>query len=419
MDQLPINILIEIFLFCKTADIITILQVNKSLYNILTQGNFCWLKYMKIMSPCTFFLEKIWINSTINSFKLSDLKKYWNAASNPKSIIESPVESSSQDRDQDIACTMLYDNGRFWSSEPSETDDTNDYLIYKLKSKCFVFSVHFKVHRVLYQNGTIYPPKTAKVKIGNFIDNYHYESEKFEVSLTERYNTILILPNFIEGEYVRIDLYGKQMREPRTELYYSVISFVDIIGFPLEKLSNIYEITDEGNLDIEDIIKYKNTDVLSNTQFTRTPFLYERMIKHKKITGIYHELNHDNINEIEKYLMVVNRMQNYFADIYYLTVNKTIELYFADIRMLPYNELIAQFFYDIGEIWVARELFYMSKDYWGECKVLILLGDFNTLTKFILYNSPRIPQFNDILKYAKELGPLYEAQVKANLGHLN
>ena len=140
------------------------------------------------------------------------------------------------------------------------------------------------------------------------------------------------------------------MREPRTELYYSVISFVDIIGFPLEKLSNIYEITDEGNLDIEDIIKYKNTDVLSNTQFTRTPFLYERMIKHKKITGIYHELNHDNINEIEKYLMVVNRMQNYFADIYYLTVNKTIELYFADIRMLPYNELIAQFFYDIGEI---------------------------------------------------------------------
>ena len=340
-------------------------------------------------------INKVWIQSKINSFKLLDLKKYLNAVSNPKSIIDFPIKASSEDPSQDISCTILYDDGSYWSSEGSENYNINEYLIYKLKSKSFVFSVHFKVYRALFQDGIVYSPKKVKVKIGNSLNDYHYESEEFDVGLTERYNTILILPNFIEGEYARIDLIGKQMREPFSEDFYTMISFVDIIGFPIEKLNSVYVINEENDLDIEDIIKYKNFNDLSDPKFARTPFLYERVLKSGKISNLLIKSSERIYNEIETYLLKVNRPSCFNDSQYY--------------------EICAQHFYDKGKFDIARQMFLGCKDYWGVCNCLIILGNYGLLKDFARDNSRRRPQFDDIIKFAKELGSDYEAKVIENI----
>ena len=413
MDRLSSDILIEFCLFCEFKDIINLLQVNKCFNQILTEKNFFWIKYARTKLPNTFssgpyfdfpsfasIANKMWIPSEVNQFKLPQLKQYWNAVSNPKSIFGSPVEASSEDYSQGIDCTLDYDDGKFWSSARNDSEDTDEYLIYKLKSKCFVFSVHFKVYRSVYQEGVVYSPRTVKVKIGNSLDNYHYESEEFEVGITEKYNTILILPNFIEGEYVRIEFYGKQMKEPQTEKYYTVLSFVDIIGFPKEKLELNNEAADNEKLDIEDVIKNGNTDILSDPRFKRTPFLYERIIKSNKLPSIIDKLNQGSKNEIENYLFMINKIgtENF------------------DVTEVDSSEICAQYLYDNGKIEVARQMYLQSRDYWGVCKCLIILEDYGILKDFIRYNSSRIPRFNDILRFAKELGSDYEAKIREKLG---
>ena len=400
--------MIELLLFCEFKVIINLLQVNKRFNRVLTEKNFFWIKYTQVRLPATFssgpyfdfpsfasIANKMWIPSEVNQFKLPQLKQYWNAVSNPKSILGSPVEASSEDYSQGIDCTLDYDDGKFWSSARNDSEDTDEYLIYKLKSKCFVFSVHFKVYRSVYQEGVVYSPRTVKVKIGNSLDNYHYESEEFEVGITERYNSILILPNFIEGEYVRIEFYGKQMKEPYSEKYYTVLSFVDIIGFPKEKLEKNNE-----TWDIEDVIKNSNIDILSDPRFKRTPFLYERIIKNNKLLSIIDKFNHRDKNEIENYLFMVNKLG----------------LEDFDLSDITPNEICAQYLYDNERFEDAKQMYLLSKDYWGACKCLIILGDYGKLKQFIKSNSSRIPGFNDILRFAQELGSDYEAKIREHLG---
>ena len=401
--------MIELLLFCEFKVIINLLQVNKRFNRVLTEKNFFWIKYTQVRLPATFssgpyfdfpsfasIANQMWIPLEVDQFKLPQLKQYWNAVSNPKSIIHSPVKVSTEDvPSQGIKYTLNYDDGNFWSSERRDSENTDEYLIYKLKSKCFVFSVHFKVYRALYQGGVVYPSRTVKVKIGNSLDNYHYESEEFEVGITERYNSILILPNFIEGEYVRIEFYGKQMKEPYSEKYYTVLSFVDIIGFPKEKLEKNNE-----TWDIEDVIKNSNIDILSDPRFKRTPFLYERIIKNNKLLSIIDKFNHRDKNEIENYLFMVNKLG----------------LEDFDLSDITPNEICAQYLYDNERFEDAKQMYLLSKDYWGACKCLIILGDYGKLKQFIKSNSSRIPGFNDILRFAQELGSDYEAKIREHLG---
>ena len=401
--------MIELLLFCEFKVIINLLQVNKRFNRVLTEKNFFWIKYTQVRLPATFssgpyfdfpsfasIANQMWIPLEVDQFKLPQLKQYWNAVSNPKSIIHSPVKVSTEDvPSQGIKYTLNYDDGNFWSSERRDSENTDEYLIYKLKSKCFVFSVHFKVYRSVYQEGVVYSPRTVKVKIGNSLDNYHYESEEFEVGITERYNSILILPNFIEGEYVRIEFYGKQMKEPYSEKYYTVLSFVDIIGFPKEKLEKNNE-----TWDIEDVIKNSNIDILSDPRFKRTPFLYERIIKNNKLLSIIDKFNHRDKNEIENYLFMVNKLG----------------LEDFDLSDITPNEICAQYLYDNERFEDAKQMYLLSKDYWGACKCLIILGDYGKLKQFIKSNSSRIPGFNDILRFAQELGSDYEAKIREHLG---
>ena len=278
---------------------------------------------------------------------------------------------------------MQYDNGEFWSSKACDSADTDEFLVFKLKSKSFVFSVHFKAYRALYQGGVLYPSKTVKIHIGNSFHNFHYTSDEFDFPRSENYNTILILPNFVQGEYVKIELIGKVMTEPQTEMFYTVLSFVDIIGYPVDKE------VDEDN-DIENIIKTKDfKKINSNRYFKRTPFLYERIENQGFLVDFLKNLEVYS-KEIENYLALVNKDN------------------IGKVFNVRESEICANYFFEKGDYETAKNYYIASRDYWGLCKPLIRLELYNMLKDFVRYNDPRIPGLHEIYQIAKKLGPEYE-----------
>lgn len=407
MDNLSSCILIEIFLYCEFKEIMTISFTNKTMQNLVFKSRLFWLKYSS-PKPSTFTTSAYYkfpvlssLSETLyfpQSLKISDfpsLRPYFWALKNPKSIISKAIQASSEDPGQEIGCSLFYDNGKFWSSNGSESADTDEFGIYKLESKCLVYSVSFKLYRALYQGGVVYPPRRVRVLIGNSPDQYHYISDEFEVGMTEAYNTIQILPNLVEGEFVKLELLGKVMREPWSERYYTVLSFVDVIGYPTEKIGDC----NLGDC-IEDLIMKKDLSVvLGNEKFKKTPFLYERIEAAGLLSEALTNAANSGMNEIENYLVTANQ--------------KKLDMEFS--RTFS-SEICAKYFFDIGEYSIAKDQFLASRDYWGICKPLIMLGDYEILRQLNSANNLRYPRNNEILKFARELGGNYEEEAKKGLG---
>ena len=410
MESLPDEILIEILLHCDFKVLMAMLVVNKTFFSIISSSAIWPLKYTG-SQPSTFttlayykfpsalsLMNSLRLLQPPKTLPLSELRPIINSFKNPKSIILKAVAVSSQDMGQGADCTLRYDDGHFWSSKSNESNETDEFAIYKLKSKSYVFTVSFKVYRALYQGGVLYPPQRVRVCIGNTPSEFHYFSEEFTVPMSEAYNTIAIIPNLIEGQFVKLELLGKVMKEPGSERFYSVLSFVEIVGAAI--VGETTEGKRKGTEDIEDIIARKDLEgLLRNEEFLqqrRTPFIYDRIESAGLLEGVLMRFADTRQNEIEQYLMTVNmeRLGIESDDIYA-------------------SEITANyFFFEKKDYKAAKDQYLACRDFWGLCRPLIMLEDYDILRDFIRANSPRYPRLHDILRIAKELGSEYEENIR-------
>jgi hypothetical protein len=290
MENLSNWIILEIFSFLTFKDLASSCFTVSKRYHSLIKADSIWKSRFANRKPTTFYSDPYFefpdSSSLIDSLCLanifpqdfSSLKSYLQAIQHPMPVISNGVKASSTHLYNEIHGTLVYDDAEIWSSEPTDDENTDEFLIYELTETSYVFSVHFKANQAMWQGGEIYPPKKVKVWIGETAETFTFESEEFEVPVSEAYNTVLILPNFVKGKFIKLELIGKVTKEPTSGQFLTLISFVDVIGYPLEPIEN----------KILSLIESKDIKkILKNIDKMNTPFWFERLNKFGLIKEIF------------------------------------------------------------------------------------------------------------------------------------
>lgn len=406
MEKLRLDLLKEILEHLDFKSILNVAGTCKRLKSIALDDSF-WLMYLRIIKPYPKFysgayylyeiaeiLPKIFTRIEYGSQGKRFYKDIKHATHHLKSVVKSGIEASSHDYDQDIQKTLVYDDGLYWSSKGSDSADANEYLIYDLVDTSVVSSVHFCVYRAAFQNGIIYPPKQAQIKIGHTRDNYHYESHIFDIEARNKYFTFLILPEIVIGKFVRIELIGKRYPQPGDEKYYTVLSFVDIIGFPLHDFE-----ADSPLAQFSTIEKSSVNEITEIDEFNMvTPFQMYVIHKQNDLEAyIAVTINKRTLNSVESYIYVDIALQN----------NQEI-----DYSSITFNELIGDLLYQHDKIPEAQMIYHGTRDYWSLTKVLVKTLNFRSLDQFVRFNDIRFPGLGDMLIMARDISPETEKEVK-------
>ncbi|CAG9332820.1 unnamed protein product [Blepharisma stoltei] len=245
------------------------------------------------------------------------------ALNNLRPIIKKGIISSSQGQDdQGIENTLNYEedrNMRFWSSAGSETTDANEFLIYELIDTSIVASVHFMfnfeaLQYSLYDEAVQYPPQKIQIKIGNSDSNYHYSSEIYDVKPKSSYLTVLVLPELVIGKYIKLELIGKVGCLFKAQKYFTVLSYVLCIGYPLKSFpeesplkalsTTSEEIADISKIDSEYISTYA-------MRKPADPFIaYKLMEKNLLYQFIDEAIKGRILNTVESYFYVKKAIEN-------------------------------------------------------------------------------------------------------------
>ena len=376
-----IYLLQEIFYYLDLKSLQNCTTVSKKWNKIICKNHF-WKNKFSTSTPSTYHSGPYFKYSTLKghlehlnliNYEFPDntfIKPLSLKLSNPQNLKITSTTASSTDRDQVSQNLLIYDD-LFWSSAPNQSSDSDEFLILELESKSLIFTVNFKLFRAVYQEGTLYPPKFIKVSIGTTKDSFEYETDNFEVNISESYNTILILPNIVLGKFVKLTLIGKQSKEPGTELWYNVLRFVEIIGYPEEfVIDPVLEMCREG--------KFKNFLGIFS------PFYFERIERY------------NNLNEF------FNSGKPQRSD---------ISTYFSEVCKLPiwngfylYCEIVGNYFFDLGEYDQAKAHYIRIIDIWGFSRYCIVKKDFAGLTRLMSETNPRRPNTTWVRKNAKQIG---------------
>ena len=382
MENIDSYLLQEIFYNLDLETLKTCSLVNKDWNYIITQDQFWKNKFVQkkhssyhsgpyfSYSNYKTYLENLYpIDYNLSNYE--SLKLLANKLKNPQHLKISSTAESSADQDQVSSNVLQYD-GLFWSSSPNQSSDSDESILFELESESLIFTVNFKLYRASYQEGTLYPPKIIKALIGKTRESFEYESDEFEVNLSENYNTILVLPNVVSGKFVKLVMIGKQSREPGTELWYTVLRFVEIVGYPAElRIDPILQMCKEGNFCYIDTIL--------------SPFYFERLERYQKVNE-YLQTNRIPMSDISAYFS-----QIYPSD--------------AVMNNFPfYCEILGNYFFEKGDYDRARGQYIRIIDLWGYSRVCIVKKQFDDLMKIMDENNPRRPNRMWALKTAKEIG---------------
>lgn len=382
MERIDSYLLQEIFYNLDLETLQTCTLVNKDWNTIITQGHF-WKNKFTQKKPSSYHSGPYFSYSNYKTYldslhpidhKITDyesLKALGNKLKNPQNLKIVSTSASSEDYDQVSGSILKYDS-LFWSSSPNQSPDSDEFILFTLESESLIFTVNFKVYRASHQEGTLYPPKFIKVSIGKTSEAFEYESDEFEVKLSENYNTILILPNIVSGKFVKLTMIGKQSREPGTELWYTVMRFAEIVGYPNEfSIDPVLEMCREGS--------FKGTDLIL------TPFYFERLERFKKVKEY-----------LETKGMQKSDISAYFSEIY---PSEVIQNEFPF-----YCEILGNYFFEKGEYDKARAHYVRIIDIWGYSRICIVQKKFNDLIKIMSEVNPRRPSKGWVLKTAKDIG---------------
>mmetsp|Transcript_27529 Transcript_27529/g.27201 ORF Transcript_27529/g.27201 Transcript_27529/m.27201 type:complete len:212 (+) Transcript_27529:480-1115(+) len=208
-------------------------------------------------------------------------------------------------------------------------------------------------YRADYQGGVIYPPQKIQIKIGKSDSDYHYSSEIYDVEMRNKYFTVLILPEIVIGKYIKLELIGKASPQPGDEKYYTVLSYVQCIGYPLKNFSEESPLKALSST-IEKIQDTRIIDSLSIiTQEGQEPadhfIIYQLIAKNLLNEFLDEALKKRKLNPVESYFYVERALQN------------NSEIGFNPI--VSY-ELIGDLFFDKGLFDQAREMYLECRDFW-------------------------------------------------------
>ncbi|KAI8591909.1 hypothetical protein BDZ88DRAFT_18389 [Geranomyces variabilis] len=154
-------------------------------------------------------------------------------------LIESGFAASSEDdaEVQSIAACLDPSPRSFWSSKPSPSAASSEWLTFKLtQTVTVIHSVRVRPYKATYQRGMpIYAPRRIQVRIGMSPDpeHMHFWSKEYAVANVDADQDLPIAPQLAAGGYLHLCLLERYQTQPGDELYYTVLRRVQCFGVPL------------------------------------------------------------------------------------------------------------------------------------------------------------------------------------------
>jgi hypothetical protein len=314
----------------------------------------------------------------------------------PMRCILRGIEDSSHDYEQDIHSTYHYLDSRFWSSEGSPTGDANEFLIFELKTLSVIFEVQFRNYRALYQGGLLYPSKYVQIKVGEDMNNWSYESEILPVEFTEELQHVFLLPNIVMGKYVKIELIGKLTVQFEDNKYYSVLDFVDILGFPTNNLryKELLQSLRDFLPEISNEIVEQPVDL--DSMETIPPFEIMKKLDDEFLIDLKYEL--------ESNLSLLYR-NKYLSDISILSMFKrNIIDIDSNLILSSQYEVIADVLYNIRQYELAKSIYGRTGNGRKLIKIFLIMKQFDDIIRYFLRDHPVLPKLPEIKQIALSLG---------------
>lgn len=307
----------------------------------------------------------------------------------PRSIIKSSLHSHIN---QPLNGLLKYEDELFWNSKQREDCETTESVLIELIENSIVHSVNFKIYRAVWQGGALFPPKFFKIFIGNTENEFHYESVLYKAPMSEKYCTVLVLPEVVKGRYVKIDLIGKVTPMPNSNLFITALEFVDIIGTTDQtSVENKLETSIVDN-DIDTVV-----EIIDRNKQKSTPFIIDLMERSGVLKTVIGKLTRP-LNEAESFVYIRDRL---FVPV--------------DMNNIKPSEALGDLCFESGAFSKAFYNYSKIMDIWKLCKTAIVLKHTETIKYILNKHEPRYPRFIDILAISKTLGVEFEEFVRTQI----
>ncbi|TNV80659.1 hypothetical protein FGO68_gene3198 [Halteria grandinella] len=196
-------------------------------------------QFRKIVQ-CRGLMNAKWIQEAVKCQKALIINQW-----NKRHLEIEGVKASSQDFNQSIYRTLDRNSlDFFWSSTGSVTTEHTESLVYKIsqlrgESKALIRSVIIAAFRSRFQpHSPLYPPRQIQLEIGDSPDEYFYQSPIFEVNQnSDKEQIFTISPDFIVGEYIKVNLIGKPGIQTTDNKYYHAIRYVGFMGIHASEIA--------------------------------------------------------------------------------------------------------------------------------------------------------------------------------------
>jgi len=420
-ESLNPEVLLVILEYLDLKSIAQTSQTCKYLYYCASNPNLFKLKFLKSKSSpslekgpffklnCSEMLSKLF-----TKIHLTDYKAFYKTCSvalkNPIGVVKKGIEESSflESRHQNGA--LNYDDGLYWSSEPTSCKATSEYLVFELRDTCFVFSVHFIFLRATQEAGLLYPSQKVRVRIGNSPQDFQYTSDVFEVESSQQLNTVKVLPEVVIGKYIMIELFGKVTQSPYDNRFYTGLEYLDCLGYPLSLLPNSDQFARFSSEKIQLSTKDTVFSLGNVEELLKVPSKYFTPVSLPYVNS--NSSLHCLLNKVIKFRKL-NQVESYF---FFKLNDRHITQQLAQKlcswrRVITISELVGEYLMDKGYCELAKVVFMEVGDVLKGIKALIAMNQYEQIKRILnMRPNSRIPPVNQILKVAQDLGP-YQFQM--------
>ena len=400
MDKLSEDLQIEILLFLNLPSLFSLSTVSKYFSSLFRSDIFWSLKQKHPQKPLPLSLgayfsynpnlysSSLYTKDSI-SFSPVSYKSLVEKLQNPRCLVKNSLQSQTN---QSLNGMLKYEDDLFWNSKQRTECESTESIICELISDSIVFSVHFKVYRAVWQGGALFPPRFIKVSIGHNDQEFHYESHTFKVAMSEKYCTLLILPEIVRGRFVKIEFIGKVTPMPNSTQFITAIEFLDIVGFAEDS-------PQENKLENAVLAKDMDTvvEIVNRNKQKSTPFIVDLMERTGILNDVLLQLTR-SLNEVESFVYVRDRIH---------TV--------VDMERIKPSEALGDMCFEAGAF--SKAFFNYSKimDIWKLCKTAIVLKHTETIKYILNRHEPRYPRYIDVMAIAKTLGAEFEEFIRTQI----
>ncbi|KAJ3050988.1 hypothetical protein HK097_008029 [Rhizophlyctis rosea] len=191
----------------------------------------------------------------------------------PMQLLAAGLEASTEDDPgQTIQCTLEDSTRSFWSSKGTADDTSSEFIVYQMHQPiCVVTRIEITPYKARFQRGMpIYAPRSVTVSVGfhKELDKMHYVSPMFPVANVDVPQSFDIKPTLVVGQYLRLDLHGRNQRQPNDNLFYTVLQSVKCYGLPLAAFPDLLTLHDTFSRLVD---AFTHTQTPTPTQSSNSP----------------------------------------------------------------------------------------------------------------------------------------------------